>query len=245
MTSPACRNDRKFQEMMTAGNISGRHLKEKILELLLADDPTECFRHLSLLPARQVMNPLLSFLYHDNELVRWHAVTTAGLIMGNLADRDTESARVFMRRLMWSLNEESGGIGWGAPEAMAEIMACHAGLAEEYAPVFVSYLNPKGNFVEYELLQRGVLWGLVRLAKSRPALVAGAAVYIGNYLKSSDAVVRGLAAWAAGLLQTHENHSKLRALLGDEASLRVYFDGTFVQYRVLDLAEKGLALLGQ
>ena len=230
---------------MISGNIGIRRLKEKILELLKADDLTECFQDLSLLPARQVMNPLLSFLCHESELVRWHAITVTGFIMRNLAERDMEGARGFMRRLMWSLNEESGGIGWGSPEAMAEIMACHAGLAEEYAPVFVSYLNPKGNFVEYDLLQRGVLWGLVRLAKSRPALVAGAAMHIGNYLESGDAVVRGLAAWAAGLLQTHGNHSKLRALLGDEAPLRVYFDGTFVQYRVMDLAEKGLALLSQ
>ena len=31
---------------------------------------------------------------------------------------------------MWTLNDESGGIGWGSPEVMGEILAAHKGLAE-------------------------------------------------------------------------------------------------------------------
>jgi len=223
--------------------IPGRKLKGKVLELLLADDPIERVRQLSLLPAREVMNPLFSFLYNENELVRWRAVTVMGQIMKNLAERDMEIAREFMRRLMWSLNEESGGIGWGAPEAMGEILACQEKLATEYAPIFISYMDPKGNFIAYEMLQRGVLWGLVRLSESRPELVKDAVAHVGRYLESGDASVRGLAAWAAGLLKAHETRPELEALLTDEAELRVYYDGEFTQYRVGELAEKGLALL--
>jgi len=47
------------------------------------------------------------------------------MVISNLTEKEMESARVIMRRLMWSLNDESGDIGWGAPEAMAEIIACH------------------------------------------------------------------------------------------------------------------------
>lgn len=197
------------------------------------------------MPAREVMNPLFSFLYNDNEVVRWRAVTVIGQIMRNLAERELESAREFMRRLMWSLNEESGGIGWGAPEAMGEIMACQEKLATEYAPIFMSYLDTRGNFIEYEMLQRGLIWGLIRLADSRPELTIGAAAHIGRFMESSDATVRGLAAWAAGMLQAHDTRPKLEALLTDEAELRVYYDGKFTQYKVRDLAEKGLALLNR
>ncbi len=42
-----------------------------------------------------------------------------------------------MHRLMWSLNDESGSIGWGVPEAVAEIMANHDGAAEKYAYILV------------------------------------------------------------------------------------------------------------
>ena len=47
--------------------ITGRKLKGRVLDLLLADDPIESVRKLSLLPAREVMNPLFSFLYNENE----------------------------------------------------------------------------------------------------------------------------------------------------------------------------------
>ncbi|MEA3417440.1 MAG: hypothetical protein U9R02_15080 [Thermodesulfobacteriota bacterium] len=52
-----------------------------------------------------------------------------GVVVSNLADHDMESARVIMRRLIWNLNDESGGIGWGSPEAMGEIMARNNRLA--------------------------------------------------------------------------------------------------------------------
>ena len=62
-----------------------------------------------------------------------------GQVVSNLADTDMESARVIMRRLIWNLNDESGGIGWGSPEAMGDIMACHERLAGEYHRLLVSY----------------------------------------------------------------------------------------------------------
>ncbi len=166
-----------------------------------------------------------------------------GRVVKELADKDMESARIVMRRLLWNLNEESGGIGWGAAEAMAEIMAAHDGLASEYAPMFLSYFNPQGNFLEYELLQRGLLWGLVRLARTKPQLVAGVAPYLDNFLNSSDATVRGLAAWAAGLVAAHDTSSRLSELLNDYSELRVYLDRCFVGCKVRDLAEKSLLML--
>ena len=70
-----------------------------------------------------------------------------GAVVEKLAWEDMEGARVIMRRLMWSLNEESGGIGWGAPEAMAEIMARHLELAREYSHMLISYMDYEGNFL--------------------------------------------------------------------------------------------------
>ena len=88
---------------------------------------------------------LFSFLCHHDQKIKWRAVTAMGMVISNLAEKEMESARVIMRRLMWSLNDESGGIGWGAPEAMAEIIACHQGLAEEYTHILISlpYLKSK------------------------------------------------------------------------------------------------------
>lgn len=214
-----------------------------MLALLLVDDLAESMKELVLLPPRQTINPLISFLCHENEDVRWRSVTAIGRVTKELADQDLESARVVMRRLMWSLNEESGGIGWGAPEAMAEIMVSHDGLAQEYASIFLSYFDPRGNFLEYELLQRGLLWGLARLARVKPKLVAAVAPHLDYFLESSDATVRGLAAWAAGLVAAGGTRPRLSELLNDRSELRIFLDGRIIPCTVGNLAEKGLSAL--
>jgi len=55
-----------------------------------------------------------------------------------------EAARIVMRRYIWSLNDESGGIGWGAPEAMAVGIYHHDGLCDEYLHMLISYMLPDG-----------------------------------------------------------------------------------------------------
>ena len=127
-----------------------------------------------------------------------------GHVVSQLADRDLEAARVIMRRLMWNLNDESGGIGWGSPEAMGEILAAHSGLAHEYVHILLSYAREDGNYIEHEALQRGLLWGIGRLSERRPELVRGAAVFLLPYLASQDGMIRGLSARIMGLLQVKE-----------------------------------------
>ncbi len=156
---------------------------------------------------------------------------------------DMKSARVIMRRLMWNLNDESGGIGWGSPEAMGEILACHEALSEEYSRILISYAKEDGNFQEHELIQRGVLWGIGRLSQVRPEQVKDAGPYIMPYLDSPDAGVRGLAAWIMGLLGVKEARSDLENLMGDEAGLQIYVDRRPINLRVKDLAGEALERL--
>ncbi|MBW2147403.1 MAG: HEAT repeat domain-containing protein [Deltaproteobacteria bacterium] len=221
----------------------GRNLSSRVFCLLKLTDFNNTLNELSRLPARRVIRSLFSFLCYNDQTTRWRSITAMGLVVAQLAERDMESARVVMRRLMWSLNDESGGIGWGAPEAMGEIMAHHEGLAKEYAHLLVSYIRQDGNFLEYELLQRGVAWGLGRLAQVRPCLVKDAADHIDRYLRSRDAGVRGLAAWAAGFLGAEEVGSELEGLLHDRSEVLLYMDRKLVVLSVGDLAQQALAAL--
>ena len=217
--------------------------KRRITKLLGSSNIEDVIEELRQLPVSKVINPLIGALCSNDEFVRWHAVTALGPIISDLADRDIEAARVVMRRFMWSLNDESGGIGWGSPEAMGEIMACHQGLAEEYTHVLVAFMREEGFFLELEMLQRGLMWGLGRLAQVRPALlrVRDAVPYLLPYLHSPDAEVRGLATWTLGLLQAKEAVSSLEKLHSDPNSIKFYFNRGFVEDTVGLLAEKALA----
>ena len=98
-----------------------------------------------------------------------------GWLVPAIAEKELEAARIVMRRFLWSLNDESGGIGWGAPEAMAEIM-CHSPvLRHEYLHMLISYMREDGenlfedgNYLELPMLQRGLLWGIGRLCQEHP-----------------------------------------------------------------------------
>ena len=142
---------------------SYRKIKKKVSNLLNQDDFAEAVKKISSLPARKVINPLISSLCSIDEKIEHRAAVAIGIITAKLADHDIESARVIMRRLMWSLNDESGGIGWGAPEAMAEIMARNKKLADEYYKILISYSEPGKNYLEHDGLQRSVHRGLERL----------------------------------------------------------------------------------
>ncbi|MFH1102904.1 MAG: HEAT repeat domain-containing protein [Pseudomonadota bacterium] len=180
------------------------------------------------MPPRQAVNPLFSFLYSTDELIRWHAVSAMGETVCTLAETDLEAARVIIRRLMWNLNEESGGIGWGSAEAMGEICARNEHLGAEYAKMLISYIDPQQNFIENERLQQGVLWGIGRLSHARPERVKYAARHLAPFLSSPDPILRGLSAWGAAPLKDGTTDPLLKALSNDHTEITIYLDHRLV-----------------
>ena len=221
--------------------------KRRINKLLESSDIGALIHELRKLPAIKVINPLIGALCSADENARWHAVTALGQIVSDLADHDMEAARVVMRRFMWSLNDESGGIGWGAPEAMGEIMANHDRLAEEYGHILVAYMREDGFYLELPQLQRGLMWGLARLAMVKPELLKknNASSYLLPYLDSPDSIVQGLAAWTLGLLKAKEASKDLVKLVNDKTPVTIYLDRNFVPDTVGGLTNKALANIGK
>ncbi|MCI5146147.1 MAG: HEAT repeat domain-containing protein [Candidatus Electrothrix sp. AR3] len=230
-----------------------RKIKQHVLKLLRSPEFRLIQKELTCFPLKDVINALIPVICRDEEQVRWFAVSALGVAVAQLANEEMEAARIIMRRLLWSLNDESGGIGWGAPEAMAEIMSCHEGLAEEYIHMLLSYMRPdgedlyqEGNFLEHERLQQGLMWAAGRMAQSRRqlALTKGMDQDLPPYLASSDATVRGLAVRALGLLeQAVSLDEQLRALTEDNSRIRLYEDGNIKTVAVADLAMQAVERL--
>jgi hypothetical protein len=221
--------------------MSGRQLKKKMLQLLLAEDFIKGFEEIRQLPPRKAVGPLFSYLCSLDELVKWRAVTAMGKVISDLAALDLESARVVMRRFIWNLNDESGGIGWGCPESMAEAMACNEKLAAEYGCILISYIQPDRNYLEHEGLQRGVLWGVGRLAHARPECIQTAAGFLLPYMNSEDPNLRGLAVWAISPILSRKANQRLQQLTQDPGELTLYRNGKIARLTVGQLAGEALA----
>lgn len=152
---------------------TAREAKKQIQGLMAAQDWPAAFRQIMALPAKPAINALLSAIKTPQPEKRERAVAALGAAVDRLAAVDLEQAREIMRRLVWSMNDESGGIGWGAAEAMGEIMALNADLAQEFANILGSYVREGRCQLEFTPLLHGALAGILRLAQARPDVARG------------------------------------------------------------------------
>jgi len=137
-------------------------------------------------PERKVIKELLLRLPSTDPDEKRMAVEGMGQAVSRMHGHDPEAARVMMQRLMWSLNEESGGCAFGAPEAMAEIMARTPELALDWAHVLISFITPEGLYLDYGPLQKGAVWGIARLAEVNPELLKDAVPRLEDLASSAD-----------------------------------------------------------
>lgn len=221
--------------------------KESVRVLLLDPAWQGRLEELTRLPLKKALGPLFSFFCDGDPLVKWRAVTAFGEVVNVLADQNMEAARIVMRRLMWSLNEESGAIGWGAPEAMGEVMARNAALAGEYHRILISYAQEPesghGNYLEHAPLRQGVYWGLARLAQERPELVRPAMPAMTAGVADDDPRIRGLSALTLGLLRDHATLGLVRPLCDDHHEIELYLDRVLSFTTIAGLAEEAMARL--
>ena len=242
--------------MMMEDKLPGRRaMKQQLLMLLEKDHPENIVDFSEKFPDHLVLNTLFGALCSPLEIVRWNAVICFGMVVPSLALQNMEKARVIMRRFLWSLNDESGGIGWGAPEALAEIMCHSKELRHEYLHMLVSYMTEDGdeqfqdgNYLELPMLQRGLLWGVGRLCQSHGREMADCKIVdrIASYLSSQDKTVAGLAIWCLGFLRAETAASGIVSFKGCRGKIQIYRDSSLHYVEIGFLAEEALlAMNGQ
>lgn len=197
------------------------------------------------LSLRRMLGPLFSLLLAPEPLLKWRAVSAFGVVAARLAEQDMESARVVMRRLMWNLNEESGAIGWGAPESMGESLARSPRLAPEFNRILISYAQEPvfgdGNYLDHEPLRHGAYWGMARLAEVRPDLLRQGLSTFLELAREDDANYRSLGLWGLGSIGGGEEVVTLiRELRDDLRGVVLYRNDRLSEYSIQDLAEEAL-----
>lgn len=225
-----------------------RSVKKTVRDILADDDwqirlaELDEFRPVDLVP------PLLNLRLDRLETVRWRSVTAFGLTAARMAEASMEKARIIMRTLMWYMNEESGNLGWGIPLFMAEAMVNSERIAKEFHKILVSYIfcdeECDGNFLDHPELRRDVLWGLARLAESRPELVAHGEKFLMVALEDPDVYNRAYAARVLGLIHAEGARAKLEDLKDDPAPIRTFHHRELVDTSVGELARVALDDLG-
>ena len=219
--------------------------KALLKEALGASDWQERLEGLTAKAPGAFVGPLLSCLAQGGTLAG-RAAAVLGACVAAIARETPEEARIVMRRFMWHMNEESGNLGWGVPESMAETLARSPLLAKEFSRVLFSYIWNTGredNFVEHAPLRRSCYWAVGRLLQARPDLAASALPLLRIGLRDEDVPCRGMAAWAIAQMSVAEElRPELEKLAAAEESATtpvLVFDGDAVR----EFTTAGLARL--
>jgi len=129
------------------------------LEALLLREDREGLRAAAATRLSRVLRFLMGRLYGDH---RPRAVRALGWLAADSALTSEEHLVELMRRFVWALNDESGAVPFGVPEAMGEIMAQRVEMRAVYLPILCSMLTCV-EMVQSGAIERGVIWALGRV----------------------------------------------------------------------------------
>lgn len=179
-----------------------RDKKNRLLESLASDDWQNSAPVENKEEAISYLSPLLAMLPRPE--LRFRAAHCLSKTLKVLDSSSREEARNLMRRLMWSMNEESGNLGWGIPETMATIIVDIPSLGAEYERILLSYVMITGkddNYIDHGPLRLGVYWGIGHIARNRKKAFTEALPWLNKSMDiENELACRGMAAWALSQL---------------------------------------------
>jgi hypothetical protein len=211
-----------------------KHLLRAMLEERRLDDIAELAS-----AHRCIFGTLVSLTFDPEARVAWRAVEALGVACARVADHDPQFAREQLRRLLWLITEESGGICWRAPEAMAEIVSNRPELFGEYVPI-IAHLLLETAEEDLEQFRPGMLWAVGRLGVSARAAAPDVIASIAASLARPDPPSRAMAAWCLGRLGETELLARRRELLTDAAPVELYEEGHLRRMTVASITAAAL-----
>jgi hypothetical protein len=204
-------------------------LKKEVKEALKCAD-FESVARLAL-NDRKVFSALISLSFDKEDSLSWRAVEAIGISAGAVAKSDAAFVRNVVQRLLWSMRDESGAIGWNAPEMLGEIVIRSP---ESFADIVL--IIP--SFFEEDVFQRGVIWAMGRIAGSGIDPGQETSDIIMQSLDHKDASVRGLAVWTGLQLKDDRIKEKIRTMADDNGRFTIYENHTLTTKIVGEMARR-------
>jgi len=192
------------------------------------------FDEMSGFKQKKLASMLITFLNDEDELYRFRAAEALGITCKKIAESDEEHVRKILRRLFWSLNDESGSYCVGAPLAIGEIGRNAPAPFEGFKNMLVSLMD------NWELELRYVVYAIGRAADSVKDAYPDPVEKLIPLLNHKKPEIRGYAAWALGELKAEKSREELERLMGDEEEISIY-DGVFKKLKVKEIAGEALA----
>jgi HEAT repeat protein len=189
---------------------------------------------------KRVLGSLVTSTYDADPRISWRAVEALGAAASRVAENDPDAIRHLLRRLLWLVNDESGGICWRAPEAMAEILWHQPILFADHIPIVTSLIE---NLAEEDLehFRAGTLWAIGRLAVAGADHIPHLIPTVSSALDDSNPRARGMAVWCLREVGRADLLADRPDLLADEEAFDLYEDGAIRRTTVSELVRRALS----
>ncbi len=146
----------------------------------------------------RVMRYLTSRLYSAEEAERELAVRALGVVAAEAGVLEPRRAVDLLRRFVWALNDESGAVPYGIPEAIGEMLAVRPEFQAAFLPILCSLLTEE-EMSQTGPVERGALWAVGRVGKPVAVYSPKAVEAVRRAAASHpEAAARRVAAWALG-----------------------------------------------
>jgi hypothetical protein len=202
--------------------------KDYIKELLINKD----FYALAVLAGKNtaVFKHLIQHLYDPVEPLRWQALEALGFLVEKVQEIKPGYYRNLLSRFLWAMNDESGNVPWGAPEAMGVIIAAHPQKYGDLTPMLIT------TALENPILHPGLLWAVAIIAEKDQSLIDPFLPDLLPLLSSPNPVVQGYALWFFKGWGIPIPPEVRETCLKKEEKITIFWHGTFHTHTLADLA---------
>jgi hypothetical protein len=175
-------------------------------------------------------------LYDIDERVRWPAIETVAKLMKRWWESGKEDrVRQYIRTLFWSISDESGGIGWSAPQIIAEIIVNIPEIIDPYGRMMIAHS------IEEPPLIKGGLWGIGRLGRQISESLDLFKEKLLTVFDISDVEILGMAAWAMGEAGFKPALPFLEKLRNNTENVQIYVNSFFCEKPLNQWIEEAIA----
>lgn len=177
---------------------------------------------------------LFNLSYDKDSIITWRAVEAMGEVARVLTYGSKEEGRELMKRLLWSITEESGGLGWSSIEMMAEVVVRAPDVFSD-----IPLLLPE--YYDEPVFRDSVLYALWRIGSTHPELLSAQDVkeVVLQALRSESPYQRALALMIIEATRETIDYKDIeidREVFNDDTPVRIYIDGQFVTRPLKELA---------
>ena len=176
---------------------------------------------------KNVMKYLIAASYDKEDIRTWRAIEAMGFVARHAR---VDAVRETTRKLLWSMTDESGGIGWSAPEMLGEIVRANPAEYRDLIPLI-------WNCRDEDLFRPGAAWGLYRAAQADMSGVAAVITEVDELVNDPVPAVRGCGLLLADAIRHPDLEKYAAQLSADEAKFLLYDSGEIKRIRVQEVVE--------